>query len=190
MVGHVRHVDVLLVLGVPLLILAILVSLFTVCWVSVYCSSAFLSSRGWFSGVRLAASCSRPSFPVVTACTCVSVFSRWRFLVLGSVVFPGPLLVVNVTSYTSSCLTLRRLPFQVRFLSAFALSHPRVSADFPSSVWNGYRVQRPVGLVSATARVRCDCRRDIRSLLYRAVQVHIACVRQNVNILDSGAQHL
>ena len=50
--------------------------------------------------------------------------------------------------------------FSGSVLSSFALSHPRVSADFPSSVWNGYRVQRPVGLVSATARVRCDCCRD------------------------------
>ena len=49
--------------------------------------------------------------------------------------------------------------FSGSVLPAFALSHPRVSAGFPSSVWNGYRVQRPVGLVSVTAGVRCDCRR-------------------------------
>ena len=55
------------------------------------------------------------------------------------------LMIYTVTSYSSSCLTLCRLP-SASVLASLVLSHPRVSAGFPSSVWNGLGVQRPVGL--------------------------------------------
>ena len=73
--------------------------------------------------------------------------------------------IAIVTSYTASCLTLSdlvcpRVVFLFRFGSASFRSLPSgVSAAFPSSVWNSHRVQRPVGLVSVTAGIRCDCRR-------------------------------
>ena len=150
-VCNVCHLDVLVVLGVPLLVLAFLVWLFTVRWVSIYWPSALLSLRGWFPGVRLALSCSRPSFlslprarefrssvggdslfpPFLLSLPPAHAFRSsvggWRFLVLGSVVFSGPLLVANVTSYTASCLTLSDLvssSFSGSVLPAFALSHP------------------------------------------------------------------